>query len=92
MNTETPDNLKNKEEPYSISGFSDLINSPVFLAILLLTFILGLSSVFGFFQNPQKLRLIIELINQRVNISETKSHQAPNATISSYVKIFIPKP
>ena len=72
----------NKEEYYSITGFSELVASPFFYSILILTVILGLASTFGFFQNPRKLKLIIDLISQRVFISEAKQIQIPKVVNS----------
>ena len=65
-------NKNDNNEEYSAAGFSDIISSPIFLVVLILTFILGLSSVFGFFQNPRKLKAIIDLISQRVFISDVQ--------------------
>jgi len=60
----------NTKEVYSITGFSDLVSSPFFFSVLILTIILGLASTFGFFKNPRKLKLIIDLISQRIFISD----------------------
>lgn len=73
---------KNNKEVYSITGFSDLVASPFFYSILIITVILGLASTFGFFQNPRKLKLIIDLISQRVFISEVKQIQMPKVVNS----------
>lgn len=69
---------KNNNE-YSTTGFSDLVGSPFFYSVLLITFILGFASVYGFFQNPRKLKLIIDVISQRVFISEVEKDYAPTA-------------
>lgn len=63
---------KNNKEVYSITGFSDLVASPFFYSILIITVILGLASTFGFFQNPKKLKRIIDIISHRVFISEVR--------------------
>ena len=55
---------------YSTTGFSDLVSSPVFYSVLVLTILLGLSSAFGFFQNPLKLKAVIEVISQKVSLSD----------------------
>jgi len=63
--------MKNKnnvtEEVYSATELSDLLSSPVFYTVLALTFFLGLSSVFGFLQNPRKLKTVVDAISERVS-------------------------
>ena len=58
-----------KEEVYSSTDLSDLLSSPVFYSVIALTFILGLSSVFGFFNNPRKLKMVVDAIGQKILIS-----------------------
>lgn len=64
--------MKNKknvnEQVYSSTGLSDLLSSPVFYSVLALTFFLGLSSVFGFLQNPRKLKTVVDAISEKVSI------------------------
>jgi len=72
----------NTKEVYSTTGFSDLVSSPFFLSVLILTIILGLASTFGFFKNPRKLKLIIDLISQRIFISEAKIQTLPRVVHS----------
>ncbi len=64
--------MKNKnnvrEEVYSATELSDLLSSPVFYSVLALTFFLGLSSVFGFLQNPRKLKTVVDAISEKVSI------------------------
>lgn len=67
----------NKNEVYSTTGFSDLVASPFFYSLLVITLILGLASTYGFFQNPRKLKLIIDLISQGLFISEVEKKVAP---------------
>jgi len=57
-----------KEEVYSSTELSDLLSSPVFYSVLALTFFLGLSSVFGFLQNPRKLKIVVDAISEKVSI------------------------
>ena len=68
---------QNNREEYSITGFSELVSSPFFFSVLILTIILGLASTFGFFKNPRKFKLIIDLISQRIFISEADQNIAP---------------
>ena len=54
------------EEVYSSTELSDLLSSPVFYSVLALTFFLGLSSIFGFFENPRKLKTVVDIISEKV--------------------------
>ena len=63
----------NKSPVYKITGFSDIIASPVFYSILFLALILGLSSIFGFLQNPRKLKAVVDVIHQKVSVSGSNS-------------------
>lgn len=76
-------NNNNHDKEYSLTDFSSIISSPVFLAVLVLAFILGLSTVFGFFQDPRKLKAIIDIVSQRIFISEVaRSIKTPR--VASY--------
>ena len=58
---------KNKEpEVYSTTGFKDVLASPLFYPIVTITFVLGISSIFGFLQNPLKLKAVVSTINQKL--------------------------
>ena len=72
MNNKSPN-----DDEYTITGFSELVASPFFYSVIVLTVILGFASAFGFFQNPRKLKLIIDLISQRVFISEVERKHGP---------------
>jgi len=72
----------NNSDEYSVTGFSELVASPFFYSVLILTVILGLASTFGFFQNPRKLKLIIDLISQRIFISEVEQKYTPKVVNS----------
>lgn len=61
---------REKIDVYKITGFSDIIASPVFYTILFLSFLLGLSSIFGFLQNPRKLKTVIDVIHHKTVISQ----------------------
>lgn len=61
-------NNREKDEIYSATELNDLLSSPVFYSVLALTFFLGLSSVFGFLQNPRKLKIVVDAISERVSI------------------------
>lgn len=62
-------NKADAAEVYSSMGFSELFSSPVFYSVLVLTIILGLSSAFGFLQNPRKLKLVVDVISHKVSLS-----------------------
>jgi hypothetical protein len=66
-----------KEEVYSSTDLSDLLSSPVFYSVIALTFILGLSSIFGFFNNPRKLKTVVDAISQKILIN-------PNSNMVSF--------
>jgi len=59
---------KKEEVVYSSTDLSDLLSSPIFYSIIALTFILGFSSIFGFFNNPRKLKTVVDAISQKVMI------------------------
>lgn len=63
---------------YSTTGFSDLVSSPIFYPVLILTILLGLSSTFGFLQNPLKLKAVVEIISKKVSLSESNKIHAVN--------------
>lgn len=58
-----------KKEIYSTTGFKDVIASPVFFAVLFITFSLGFFSVFGFLQNPLKLKAVVKIISNKVSVT-----------------------
>ena len=58
---------KNKKlEVYSISGFRDTLASPVFYPVIVVSLVLGVASIFGFVQNPLKLKAMVNVIHQKV--------------------------
>lgn len=63
---------------YSTTGLSDLISSPVFYSVLVLTIFLGLSSAFGFLQNPLKLKAVVQIISKKVSFVDDRGKQAVN--------------
>jgi len=77
----------NKTEIYSATRFSDLLASPTFYSMSAIAFVLGLSSIFGFLQSPQKLKTAVDTITKKVvllkqndvkavmNISDTTSQR-----------------
>jgi hypothetical protein len=58
-----------KEIVYSSTNLSDLLSSPVFYSVIALAFILGLSSIFGFFNNPRKLKTVVDVISQKILVN-----------------------
>jgi len=72
---------KEKKEVYSSTDISDLLSSPIFYSVIALTFILGLSSIFGFFNNPRKLKTVVDVISQKILLnpnSNTVSFEESN--------------
>jgi len=68
-----------KEEVYSSTNLSDLLSSPVFYSVIALAFILGVSSIFGFFNNPRKLKTVVDVISQKLLISPNSNTASFNA-------------
>ncbi len=56
-------------EIYSITGFKDILASPLFYPIVAVSVILGIASMFGFLQNPLKLKAVVNSIHNKVSIS-----------------------
>ena len=56
----------NKAEVYSISGFRDTLASPVFYPVIVVSVVLGAASIFGFVQNPLKLKAMVDVIHSKV--------------------------
>jgi len=56
-------------EIYSTTGFKDVLASPVFYAIAAIAFVLGVSTIFGFLQNPLRLKAVVTVIHQKVSPS-----------------------
>lgn len=59
-----------QNDVYRSTEISDLLSSPIFYAVLALTFILGVSSIFGFLQNPRKLKTVVDVISEKVLLSQ----------------------
>lgn len=76
--------IKN-EEVYSSTGLSDLLSSPIFYSVIVLTFILGISSIFGFFNNPRKLKIVVDVISQKFLISPNSNTAAFNNANAEYL-------
>jgi len=58
---------KNKNlEVYSISGFRDTLASPIFYPVIVVSLVLGIASIFGFVQNPLKLKAMVNVIHQKI--------------------------
>lgn len=64
MNTQQQS--KKKPDVYSISGFRDTLASPVFYPVIVVALVLGVTSIFGFVQNPLKLKAVVNVIHQKV--------------------------
>ncbi|MEE9326224.1 MAG: hypothetical protein V3U71_02935 [Cocleimonas sp.] len=67
-------NDTNKLEVYTTTGFRDLLESPMFYAVLLITFILGSFSILGFLQNPLKLQTAVDRVNHQISVSTYSPH------------------
>jgi len=60
-------------EVYSTTGFKDLLESRVFYAVLLITFVLGFFSILGFIQSPLKLKAVVDNVSKQVSTSPYSS-------------------
>jgi len=54
-------------EVYSIRGFRDTLASPVFYPVIVVALVLGVTSIFGFVQNPLKLKSMVDVMHQKVS-------------------------
>ncbi len=68
----------NKTEVYSIRGFRDTLASPVFYPVIVVALVLGVTSMFGFVQNPLKLKSMVNVIHQKVTITNVVSGSLEN--------------
>ena len=62
-----------KEAVYSSTDFSDVLSSPTFYSVIALTFILGVSSIFGFLNNPRALKTVVDVISQQLVSTSSSS-------------------
>ncbi len=76
MNTQQQKNKKT--EVYCISGFRDTLASPVFYPVIVVTIVLGVTSIFGFVQNPLKLKAVVNVLHQKVAESNVVSDSFKN--------------
>ncbi len=67
--------ISNKEEVYSTTGFRDLLESPMFYAVILITFILGSLSILGYIQSPLKFQAVADKVNHQVSVSAYSPRQ-----------------
>lgn len=71
-------NKENTSNIYSTTSLSDLVSSPVFYSVLVLTILLGLSSAFGFLQNPLRLKAVVDVISKKVSVSSKAATSSVN--------------
>lgn len=65
---------KNKQQTvYTSTELSDLLSSPTFYSVIALTFILGFSAIFGFLQNPRKLKTVVDVISEKVSATQSRT-------------------
>ena len=58
-----------KNEVYSATRLTDIVSSPVFFSIVILSLLLGFASAFGFLQNPRKLKAVVDVISHKLLIT-----------------------
>ena len=54
---------------YSTTGFKDTLASPLFYSVAVVSLVLGIASIFGFLQNPLKLKAVANAVHNKVSIS-----------------------
>jgi hypothetical protein len=54
---------------YSTTGFKDTLASPLFYSVAAVALVLGIASIFGFLQNPLKLKAVANAVHNKVHIS-----------------------
>jgi len=54
---------------YSTTGFKDTLASPLFYSVAVVALVLGIASIFGFLQNPLKLKAVANAVHNKVHIS-----------------------
>lgn len=70
---------KNKKtEVYSISGFHDTLASPILYPVIVISLVLGIASIFGFTQNPLKLKAIVYVMHQKISDTQADVNALPN--------------
>lgn len=58
---------------YSTTGFKDTLASPLFYSIAVVALVLGIASIFGFLQNPLKLKAVASAVHNKVHIGSPVS-------------------
>ena len=53
---------------YSTTGFKDTLASPLFYSVAAVALVLGIASIFGFLQNPLKLKAVANAVHNKVSI------------------------
>ena len=56
-----------KPQVYNTTGFKDTLASPVFYPVIVVSLVLGITSIFGFLQEPLRLKQVATAIHQKVS-------------------------
>ena len=89
MNTQQLSN--SKPEVYSTSGFRDTLASPIFYPVIVVALVLGVTSIFGFVQNPLKLKAVVNVIQQKVATENVVNGTLENSKLDAFNKISPPR-
>lgn len=73
-------NIKN--EVYSLRGFKETLESPIFYSVIVVAIVLGTASIFGFLQNPLKLKAMATVIHERIVDTEISTKHPNNIKYS----------
>lgn len=91
----TQQQSNDKTEVYSVSGFRDTLASPVFYPVIVVAILLGVTSILGFVQNPLKLKSMVNVIHQKVAITnvvngtlENKLYKVSNNKETTKIQTF----
>ncbi len=58
---------------YSTTGFKDTLASPLFYSVAVVALVLGIASIFGFLQNPMKLKAVANAVHDKVSVGSPVS-------------------
>lgn len=65
-------NKNRREQVYSATGVTDLLSSPVFYAVLFLSAFLGIFTIYGFIDNPLRLKAKVDSLTAKIFPSDSR--------------------
>ncbi len=73
----TPIDPMKSSAVYKRSEFSDLLASNNFYTVSAIALVLGATSIFGFIQDPRKLKTVVDTISYKVSVSHVNNQSMP---------------